>query len=67
MSQQEYITQQRKRPVQRTWYEILWDGIKGLFVQIVYSIIDGVVYWIKKEIRNYVYGSDDENWRNEWR
>jgi hypothetical protein len=55
--------QQRRRPKQ--WYELVWDAIRELFIQILYVIIDGIVVRVKQEIRKALGYEDD--WRTQYR
>jgi len=54
-----YELMQETRP--RTWWEVLWDAVRGIFVRVIYAIIDGMVRIVKRFIWDVVYGT----WREE--
>lgn len=58
-----YQTQRRQR--QKEWYEVIWDALKGVVVQILYAIIDGVVVKVKEEIRK-AFGYEQSDWRTQY-
>jgi len=60
-----YEQAKRRRP-EKQWYELLWDVIKGVFVQVLFAIIDGVVVRIKEKI-GQTLGYDTYDWRREYR
>lgn len=48
---------------EKTWVEQIWDAIKGIFVKIVWAVIDGIARVLKRLVWDAVYGG----WREEWR
>jgi len=65
MSQIYEQTKRQRRP-ERQWYELLWDVIKGVFVQVLFAIIDGVVVRIKEKLEQTL-GYNAMDWRQGYR
>jgi hypothetical protein len=58
------ITVARRRQ-QKTWQEVVWDTLAGVFVQILFAIIDGVVVRLKNEVLKS-FGRESD-WRTQYR
>ncbi len=46
--------QPRGKPNQTFW-EVVWDSIRGAFVYLAYAIIDGIAYLVKQFVYDMVY------------
>ena len=39
----------------RTFWQVLWDAIRKVFVQVAYTIIDGIAVILKEIVYGLVY------------
>lgn len=39
----------------RTFWQVLWDAVRNIFVQVAYAIIDGITIILKELVRDLVY------------